>query len=141
MSVVIGLSRVYGQKSSVATHAPSVAERWYSEKRLGGLSRFAFAITILNVAGHAFLGFEQPWIAPFVGLAAAYATDFLGESLEALTQGRRPRFVGSGVDIVNFLLPAHITGLATAMLLYACDALWPLAFAASLAVASKYMFR
>ena len=36
-----------------------VADRWYSEKRLGGLSRFAFAITLLNVIGHLFLGFEQ----------------------------------------------------------------------------------
>src|SRR5262249_38063150 len=45
------------------------------------------------------------------------------------------------VDLIKFLLSAHITGLATGMLLYACDALWPVAFAASLAVASKYFFR
>ena len=38
--------------------APTL-DRWYSEKRLGGLSRFAFAITVLNILGHAFLGFEQ----------------------------------------------------------------------------------
>src|SRR5207253_9631802 len=48
---------------------------------------------------------------------------------------------GSGVDLIKFLLPAHITGLATGMLLYACDLLWPVAFAASLAVASKQIFR
>jgi hypothetical protein len=48
-----------------------VADRWYSEKRLGGLSRFAFAITFLNIVGHAFLGFEQSWITPFAALAAA----------------------------------------------------------------------
>ncbi len=118
-----------------------VAERWYSEKRLGGLSRFAAAITILNIAGHLFLGFEQPWIVPFVALGAAYATELLGESLEAVVQHRRPRFHGSAVDVLKFLLPAHITGLATGMLLYACDALYPIAFGASLAVASKYILR
>lgn len=118
-----------------------VAERWYSEKRLGGLSRFAAAITILNVAGHLFLGFEQPWIVPFVALGAAYATELLGESLEAFAKRQRLRFQGSAVDVIKFLLPAHITGLATGMLLYACDALWPIAFAASLAVASKYIVR
>jgi hypothetical protein len=120
---------------------PPVAERWYSEKRLGGLSRFAAAITILNFAGHLFLGFEQPWIVPFVALGAAYGTELIGESLDALAQGRRPRFQGSAVDLIKFLLSAHITGLATGMLLYACDALWSVAFAASLAVASKYIFR
>jgi hypothetical protein len=121
--------------------AASVAERWYSEKRLGGLSRFAAAITILNIAGHLFLGFEQPWIVPFIALGAAYSTELLGEGLDAVAHGRRPRFRGSFVDLIKFLLSAHITGLATGMLLYACDALWPIAFAASLAVASKYFFR
>jgi hypothetical protein len=142
MSVVVGYRRVdAGQARPVEPHAPPVAERWYSEKRLGGLSRLAAAITLLNIAGHLFLGFEQPWIAPFVALGAAYGTELLGESLEALAQGRRLRFRGSAVDLIKFLLSAHITGLATGMLLYACDSLWPVAFAASLAVASKYMFR
>jgi hypothetical protein len=130
-----------------ADHVPAaqrmlpVAERWYSEKRLGGLSRFAAAITILNIAGHLYLGFEQPWIVPFVALGAAYATELFGESLEAFAQRRRPRFQGSAVDLLKFLLSAHITGLATGMLLYACDALYPIAFGASLAVASKYILR
>jgi enediyne biosynthesis protein E5 len=132
--------REAGQGSAAQRTLP-VAERWYSEKRLGGLSRFAAAITILNIAGHLFLGFEQPWITPFVALGAAYATELLGESLEAFAQRRRPRFQGSAVDVVKFLLPAHITGLATGMLLYACDALYPIAFGASLAVASKYILR
>ena len=125
---------------ALPTAAP-VADRWYSEKRLGGLSRFAAAITILNIAGHAFLGFEQPWIVPFVALAAAYGTELLGETVDAWVNGRRPRYAGSAVDLVKFLLSAHISGLAAGMLLYAADQLWPVAFAASAAVASKYVFR
>jgi hypothetical protein len=142
MSVAAGYPHLeLPQAVDGAKRAAPVAERWYSEKRLGGLSRFAAAITILNIAGHLFLGFEQPWIVPFVALGAAYGTELLGEGLDAVAHGRRPRFQGSLVDLIKFLLSAHITGLATGMLLYACDALWPVAFAASLAVASKYFFR
>jgi hypothetical protein len=129
------------QEVRSAPKPPAIAEQWYSAKRLGGLSRFAFAITLLNVAGHLFLGFEASWITPFVALAAAYGTELLGESIDAAAQGRAPRFRGSALDGVKFLLSAHITGLAVGMLLYACEQLWAIAFAASLAVASKYVFR
>jgi hypothetical protein len=118
-----------------------VAERWYSEKRLGGLSRFAFAITLLNVVGHLFLGFEQSWLTPFVALAAAYGTDLAGETIEALCARRPARYVGGFLNFVRFLLPAHISGLAVGMLLYAADNLAAVAFAASVAMASKYLFR
>lgn len=116
-------------------------DRWYSEARLGGLSRFAFAITILNIAGHAFLGFEQSWLTPLVALAATYGTDLLGESIEARIAQRTPRYAGSFVNLVRFLLPAHISGLAIGMLLYASENVAAIAFAAAVAIASKYVFR
>jgi hypothetical protein len=125
-------------------HMPArqpVAERWYSEKRLGGLARFAIAITILNILGHLFLGFEQSWATPLVALAAAYGTDLLAESFDALEHGRRPRFAGSVGTLVSFLLPAHISGLAVGMLLFAGENLWAIAFASSVAVASKWILR
>jgi enediyne biosynthesis protein E5 len=144
-SAQIGISAPVAEalkpKVRKTTQAPTVAEQWYSVTRLGGLSRFAFAITVLNIAGHLFLGFEQSWITPFVALAAAYGTELLGESVDAAAHGRAPRFRGSVVDCVKFLLSAHITGLAVGMLLYACEQLWAIAFAASLAIASKYVFR
>jgi hypothetical protein len=127
--------------AGVAPQTKNVAEQWYSTKRLGGLSRFALAITILNIAGHLFLGFEQSWITPIVSLAAAYGTELLGESIDAAATRRTPRFHGSLVDVIKFLLSAHITGLAVGMLLYPCEQLWAIAFAASLAVASKYILR
>jgi hypothetical protein len=117
------------------------ADRWYSEKRLGGLSRFAFAITILNIAGHLFLGFEQSWITPFAAVGAAYATEFLGETIDARMHDRPVRFAGSFLNVVKFLLPAHITGLATGMLLYAAENVAAIAFAASAAIAAKYVLR
>jgi hypothetical protein len=118
-----------------------VVDRWYSEKRLGGLSRFAFAITILNLVGHCYLGFEQSWITPFVALAAAYATELVGETIDAGVSGRRPRYAGSAVDLIKFLLSAHISGLAVSMLLYAAENVYAVAFAASAAMASKFLFR
>jgi hypothetical protein len=118
-----------------------VADRWYSEKRLGGLSRFAFAITVLNVIGHLFLGFEQSWLTPLVSLAAAYGTELVGETIESRLNRRPARYAGSFVNLVKFLLPAHISGLAVGMLLYAAENVTAIAFAAATAMASKYVFR
>jgi hypothetical protein len=76
-----------------------------------------------------------------VALAAAYGTEILLELAFARAHGRRPRFLGGPLALVNFLLSAHISGLAIAMLLYANDRLMPLAFAAAGAIASKHLFR
>jgi hypothetical protein len=109
--------------------------------RLPALRRFAFAITLLNVLGHFWFGFEQSWAAPLVALATAYSTEILLEVITAWQQGRRPRFLAGGTAAIDFLLSAHISGLAVAMLLYSGDRLWPIAFAAAVAIGSKYIFR
>lgn len=112
------------------------------DRRLPALRRFATAITLLNIFGHTVLGFEQAWATPIVALLAAYASETLLEALEAWRQGRQPRFLGGGVTgAIDFLLSAHISGLAVSMLLYANDRLWPVAFAAVVAIASKHLFR
>ena len=111
------------------------------KRREAALMRFATAITVLNILGHLWLGFEQSWITPFVGLAAAYSTELAGELAMARATGRAPRFLGGFKKLVMFLLSAHITALAVSMLLYAAEQLWAVAFAASAAVASKYVFR
>jgi hypothetical protein len=105
--------------------------------RLGALRRFAIAITIVNLLGHTILGFEPSWAQMFTSLFTAYGLELVLEWLQAASEGRAPRYRGSFVDLVNFLLPAHITGLAIGMLLFANDRLLPFAFAASAAIASK----
>ena len=87
--------------------------------RLAGLRRFAIAITFLNILGHTFLGFEQSWAQPFVSLLAAYLMELGLETLDSFSCRKAPRFWGSLSKLIDFLLPAHITGLAVAMLLYA----------------------
>jgi hypothetical protein len=110
--------------------------------RLGGLRRFAIAITVLNILGHAFFGFEQSLAQPVVALVAAYSTELLLEFIDARTNARPLRFMGGGVRrFVEYLLSAHITGLACAMLLYANERLGPVIFASVVAICSKCILR
>jgi len=114
---------------------------WDRTNRLAGLRRFAVAITVLNIAGHFFLGFEQSWAQPLVALAAAYLMEILLDMVDARLNHRPLRFSGGLRQRVDFLLSAHISGLACSMLLYANDRLWPVAFAAVTAIASKAVIR
>lgn len=109
--------------------------------RLPALRRFAVAITILNLLGHTVFGFEQAWAQSAVALVTAYATELLLELVDARATCRRPRFAGGWRTVVDFLLSAHITGLAVSMLLYSGDQLGPMAFAAAAATGSKAMIR
>ncbi|MBV8607365.1 MAG: hypothetical protein JO034_07880 [Singulisphaera sp.] len=109
--------------------------------RLPALRRFAAAITILNVLGHTVFGFEQSWAQPLVALATTYGIELLIEVMSAWAARRPLGFAGSFGRLVDFLLPAHITGLAVAMLLYANERLAPIAFAASVAIGSKVLVR
>ena len=109
--------------------------------RLMALRRFAIAITVLNILGHTVLGFEQAWIVPVVAIATAYATELALEAVDVWAMDRQRRFGNDLRSLVDFLLPAHITGLAVSMLLYANQRLWPIVFAVVVAVASKQIFR
>lgn len=120
----------------------SVNEANNRADRLGGLRRFAIAITVLNILGHAFFGFEQSLAQPLVALAAAYSVELLLEFIDARCNRRAPRFMGGGArKFVEFLLSAHITGLACAMLLYANERLGPVVFASVVAICSKCLLR
>ena len=110
--------------------------------RLGGLRRFAVAITVLNILGHVFFGFEQSYAHPLVAITSAYSAELLLEFIDARCNRRPLRFMGGGVRrFVEFLLSAHITGLACAMLLYANERLGPVVFASVVAICSKNVLR
>jgi hypothetical protein len=111
------------------------------QARVGALSRFAIAITILNLLGHSILGFEVSVVQALVCVATGYSAEISLEAVGAWSENRSPRFVGSGLKgFVVFLLPAHITSLATSMFLYAGDRLVPFVFAVLLAMTSKAIF-
>ncbi len=118
-----------------------IANRWKDASRLGGLRRFAVAITILNILGHTVLGFEQSWAQPLVALATAYGLELALEKINAWCEGRAPAYAGGARKFIDFMLPAHISALAVGMLLYANDRLWVVAFATAVAIGSKSLFR
>lgn len=111
------------------------------DHRFAALWRFAAALTTFNLLGHTLLGFEQSWAQPLIALATAYSLEILLELLDARLKQRPLRFAGGLRPLVSFILPAHITGLAVAMLLYANDRLLPVAFATAVAIGSKAIFR
>jgi hypothetical protein len=113
----------------------------YKPDHLGGLRRFALAITVFTILGHSWFGFEQSYAQPLASVATAYVTQLLLEALEAWAQHRRPRFTNGFGALVSSLLSAHISGLACAMLLYANDRIWVVCFASAVAIASKTLFR
>jgi enediyne biosynthesis protein E5 len=109
--------------------------------RLAALRRFGTAITVLTILGHAVLGFEQSFAHPLAALATAYTVEILLDVIDARACGRAIGFRGGLVRRIDFLLPAHITGMACAMLLYPNERLGPVMFAAAAGVASKAIFR
>lgn len=110
-------------------------------RRVKALRRFAVSITALNVIGHLFLGFEQAPLTPVLCLLVGYAAALLFEWLDSWAHGRRPDYAGGTGALVTFLLPAHITALACAMLLYGNDSYAPYLFAVVVGTAAKYLVR
>ena len=113
----------------------------FSPNRLAGLRRFAIAITFLTILGHTVLGFEAAYAYPLASLATGYSVELLLELVDAKCQDRTPNFLGSWQRFIDFLLPAHITSLAIAMLLYSNATLWPIMLATAVAIGSKAIFR
>lgn len=117
--------------------------------RVAALRRFATGITILSIAGHGFLGFEQSIAQPLVAVLVCYLTEVFLETVTAKSEQRSPSYVVAGeasrkekvIAFVDFLLPAHISGLALGMLLYMSDRVDLFVVAAVIAISSKYCFR
>ncbi|MHB1556639.1 MAG: enediyne biosynthesis protein UnbU [Isosphaeraceae bacterium] len=110
-------------------------------RRYFALWYFTILLIAWNILGHTILGFEQSHIQPLVGVATAIILQFLLEWIDARASGRRPRYAGSWADLVNFLPPAIIPGLAVTMILYPSDRLMPLIFGTGMAICSKGIFR
>ena len=108
---------------------------------VAALRRFAIAITVLNLLGHSWLGFEQSWLQPVAALLTAYGLELALEAASAWAARRRPRFADGVGAFIDSLLAAHITGLAVAMLLYANSRVWPVVFATTVAIGSKALLR
>lgn len=111
------------------------------DNRIPALIRFAIAITVLNLAGHLFLGFEQSFVHMLVAMATAYSLELLFETLAAKIEKRLPNYAGGFKKLVLFLLPCHISALAVSMLLFTNVQLMPIVFGTAVAVLSKVIFK
>ena len=120
----------------------TVAAPRHNPKVVIALRRFAISITVFNILGYTWLGFEQPWTYPFAALAVAYTTEIVLEIIGARVEDREPRFAGNGVKgMLEFLYPAHITALALNMLIYVNDRIWVMLFGVVVAVSAKWILR
>jgi enediyne biosynthesis protein E5 len=123
-----------------AAPAPAVAAK--RDPRYLALRNFAISMSIFNIIGYTLLGFEQPWLWPFLALATGYSAEILMEIITARVERRPVAFVGGGFrGFWTFLLPAHITSLAVNVLLYANDRIWPVLFGVVVAITQKAIFR
>jgi hypothetical protein len=111
------------------------------DMRLAALRRFASTITLFTIIGHLWLGLETPWAAPVVSVLTSYAASLLLEFVDAKAHDRRAAFEGGGLALVNFLLPAHIAGMAIALLIFPGSQLWPFAFAAVVSASAKHLYK
>jgi hypothetical protein len=109
--------------------------------RLIALWYFTILMIVWNILGHTYLGFEQPWVAPFVGVGTAIFMQFFLDWLDAKARDREVRWTGSVGNCLNSLPPAIIPGFACAMLLYPNERMWPIVFAVALSISSKVILR
>ncbi|RKS08153.1 hypothetical protein DFP74_3847 [Nocardiopsis sp. Huas11] len=130
-----------GAAEGAGAAVPTTSAPPPKDVRITALRRFAAAITVLNIAGYAVLGFEPAVLAPLAALATAYGMELGLEYLDARLNGRRARFLGRPAAFVDFLLPAHITALAVSMLLYSGATVWPVVYGVVIALASKTVLR
>jgi hypothetical protein len=116
--------------------------RQVRDPRVIALRNFAISISVFNIAGYLFLGFEQPWLWPVIALATAYGLELLLETVGTRGEGAQPRFLGNGLrGLVEFLYPAHITALAVNMLLYVNDQVLVMIFAVMVAISGKWLLQ
>jgi Na+-translocating ferredoxin:NAD+ oxidoreductase RnfD subunit len=109
--------------------------------RLFALWYFTILMTLWNIAGHTFLGFEQSWAHPVVAVLSACLAQLLLEWIDAAAANRTPRYAGGLANFLNFFPPAIISGFACAMLLYPNNRLMPIVFASVLSICSKSLIR
>jgi hypothetical protein len=125
-----------------AADRPAAPAKPKPDARYLALRNFAISMSVFNILGYTVLGFEQPWLWPFIALSVGYTTELVFELISAWAQRRSPRFLGKGGrGMYEFLLPAHITSLACNMLLYANNQILPIIFAVFVGVAGKHAFQ
>jgi enediyne biosynthesis protein E5 len=139
MATTVSPAGIAPAEGQTAAPAPLPLKK---DPRYQALRNFALSITVFNIFGYALLGWEQPWLWPIFAVLTAYGTELVFELISAWAEHRRPAFLGKDLrGFMLFWMPAHITGLACNMLLYANNQWWPVMFAVIIAVSQKHVLR
>ncbi len=109
--------------------------------RVIALWYFCILMTVWNFVGRTVLGFEQSFLQYAVAVGTAIGVQMLLDWVDARQNDRPLRFTGSFTAFLNFLPPPIIAGSAISMLLFPNERLLPFAFASTLAIGSKGIFR
>lgn len=105
------------------------------------LKRMSLFATILALAGHTFLNFEQSWAHVVLPVLTACGAELLLETIDARTTGRSVRYTGGWKRFGEFLLSSYLTGLSVHLLVYPAARVMPLIFATLAAIGSKWLLR
>ncbi|MEV5573173.1 enediyne biosynthesis protein [Spirillospora sp. NPDC052269] len=136
------MTTVVEQVNAPVPAEPAKPAKKAPDVRYLALRNFAISLSVFNILGYTVLGFEQPWLWPFLALATGYTTEIVFEVISAWATRSTPRFTGRGArGFMEFMLPSHITALAVNMLLYANDQWWPIMFGVIVAVAQKHFLK
>ena len=112
----------------------------FSGNREKALQRFAVTSTLITIVGLTVLGFEQAYMHPVVAALSAYIFEIVFETIRAHTLKVKARYSGGIKNLVNFVLPGHISAMACSAFLYPSDLIMPTIFAVAVAIGSKYIF-
>ena len=112
-----GTAVIENTNGSAPEPPPSPAQAW-RRKWLGvniegrdprylALRNFAASLTIFNILGFLWLGFEQPWLWPFLSAGTAYAVEMILETLAAWAYRRPAGYRGNGLRGPLVAGPGH----------------------------------
>jgi hypothetical protein len=133
------ISQSAGGAAAAPAPAAPAKKKGNTDPRYLALRNFAISISVFNIFGYTLLGFEQPWVWPFICVAWGYFLELSFENISAWAQRRPRRYTGNGFrGVYEFLLPAHITALACNMLLYGGNQIWPILFGVAVGVTGKH---
>jgi hypothetical protein len=102
---------------------------------------FVVLLAVWTILHHILFGFEWSWAAPVAGVVTACMLQLILRWVDSRTRGNSAVAEDCLVGLTDLISSSMITGLACAMLIYPGDHLWPICFAASVAIGSKALLR
>ncbi|MCA9178841.1 MAG: hypothetical protein KDB14_30470 [Planctomycetales bacterium] len=95
-------------------------------------------MTTVTLLAHLYIGLETSYASTLIGVASACTVQLLLDAMLGLS-GVQPGYRQTG--LIDFLLPPYIVGLTCSIFLFANGRPWPIIFATTVAISSKFLLR